>query len=449
MLLAQESKAGDTTGEGGNAAGAAEGATQGNPSGTSGDSGAAEAAAPETPLFEAAPDSVPIASIEYFEQTQFLGNSLIAWGIALTIAVVTFFALLTARGVIRSRAKKMHEKRATGVAGLILSLVMSTSVTIVLAFSLMLGARGLALPPTADRINQFIIVLSIAIQFVIWGHAAVNFGLAEFVRRKSEGDTADPNLVGSLGILKFLALVILYSAVLLLSLDNIGIDVTAMVAGLGVGGIAIALAVQNILGDLFASLTIVLDKPFEVGDFIIVGSELGTVERIGLKTTRVKSLSGEQLVFANSDLLGSRVRNFKRMQERRVVFAVGVQYDTPPEKMRRAVEIITQAIKNQEMARFDRCHFHKFSESSLDMEGVYWMLKPDYNTYMDTHQAICFEILEKFNAEGLEFAFPTRTVHMFRHRSEDDPTDLVHEREERSRKALSQDREEDPGNGRG
>lgn len=406
-------------------------------------------AGPEVPLFEAAPDSVMFGSLEYFQQTEFLGNSLVAWGIALAIAILTFFALLTARRVIRSRAKKMYERRATGIAGLILALVMSTSVTIVLAFSLMLGARGLSLPPAADRINQFIIVLSIAIQLVIWGHAAIHFGLSEFVRRKTETQTADPNLVGSLGVLKFIALVILYSAVLLLALDNIGVDVTAMVAGLGVGGIAIALAVQNILGDLFASLTIVLDKPFEVGDFIIVGSELGTVERIGLKTTRVKSLSGEQLVFANSDLLSSRVRNFKRMQERRVLFVVGVQYDTTPAKVRRAVEIITQAIKNQELARFDRCHFHKFSDSSLDMEAVYWMLRPDYNVWMDTHQAICLEILEKFNAEGLEFAFPTRTVHMFRGDAEAD-LDTVHGSKEPTRAAIEKGRPgEDRGNGRG
>ncbi len=170
---------------------------------------------------------------------------------------------------------------------------------------------------------------------------------------------------------------------LLLALDNLGVDVTALVAGLGVGGIAVALAVQSILGDLFASLSIVLDKPFVIGDFIIVGDLLGTVENVGIKTTRVRSLSGEQLIFSNADLLNSRIRNYGRMYERRVVFTVGVTYDTPR---------------------------HKLEDFSLDFETVYYVQDPAYNLYMDIQQAINLELYQRFADEGIEFAYPTQTL---------------------------------------
>jgi len=200
--------------------------------------------------------------------------------------------------------------------------------------------------------------------------------------------------------------------VVLVALDNFGVKVTTLVAGLGVGGIAAALAVQNILGDLFASVSILLDRPFEIGDFIIVGAQMGTVERIGLKSTRVRALSGEQLVFANADLLSSRIQNFKRMQERRVLFGLGVTYDTPTEKMERIPQILREIVSAQPNARLDRAHFSKYADWSLNFEVVYYMKVPDYNAYMDTQQIINLEILKRFRAEGIEFAFPTQTLHV-------------------------------------
>lgn len=202
----------------------------------------------------------------------------------------------------------------------------------------------------------------------------------------------------------------LWSVIVLLTLDNLGFDVTALVAGLGIGGVAVALAVQKILGDLFASLSIVLDKPFVIGDFIIVGEHLGTVEHIGLKTTRIRSLSGEQLIFSNSDLLGSRIRNFKRMYERRVVFTIGVVYQTPLEKLALIPSIIREIIESQKPVRFDRSHFKEYGAFSLNFETVYWVQNPDFNTYMDIHQAINLEIYRRFTREGIEFAYPTQTL---------------------------------------
>ena len=179
---------------------------------------------------------------------------------------------------------------------------------------------------------------------------------------------------------------------------------------MGIGGIAVALALQNILGDLFASLSIVIDKPFVIGDFIVVDQLMGTVEHVGLKTTRLRSLGGEQLIFSNNDLLKSRISNYKRMMERRIVFGFGVTYQTPPEKLPLINEIVREIIGKQEQARFDRVHFKEYGESSLNFEAVYFVLSQDYNLYMDIQQAINLEMFRCFQKEGIEFAYPTRTL---------------------------------------
>jgi small-conductance mechanosensitive channel len=179
-----------------------------------------------------------------------------------------------------------------------------------------------------------------------------------------------------------------------------------------VGGIAVALAAQNILGDLFASLSIVFDKPFVLGDFIIIGDSMGTVEQIGLKTTRIRSLSGEQLIFSNNDLLSSRIRNFKRMQERRVVFSVGVVYQTTKAQLETIPGILREAVEAQDSTRFDRAHFKEFGDFSLNFEVVYHVLTPDFGKYMDVQQAINFVIFERFDELGIEFAYPTQSIHL-------------------------------------
>jgi small-conductance mechanosensitive channel len=203
---------------------------------------------------------------------------------------------------------------------------------------------------------------------------------------------------------------LLWTIILLVALDNLGFNVTTLIAGLGISGIAIALAVQNILGDLFSSFSIVLDKPFVIGDFIIIDEYLGTVEYVGIKTTRIRSLSGEQLIFSNSDLLKSRIRNFKRMFERRVVFSVSVVYGTSHENLVKIPKMIREIILNQDRVRFDRAHFKEYGAYSLNFEIVYWIQNPDYNVYMDTQQNINLAIYEQFNREGIQFAYPTQTV---------------------------------------
>jgi small-conductance mechanosensitive channel len=252
----------------------------------------------------------------------------------------------------------------------------------------------------------FILLL---IQVILWVNEAISEYINRYRERKLEEDAGAVTTVQAMG---FLGRLVLYTVVLLLALDNFGVEVTALIASLGIGGIAVALTLQNVLGDLFASLSIVLDKPFVVGDFLIVGDFLGTVENIGLKTTRIRSLSGEQLVFSNSDLLGSRIRNYKRMYERRVVFEIGVTYQTPHEKLKAIPGMIRDIIESQNQTRFDRSHFKAFGDSALTFETVYYVLVPDFTAYMDIQQSINLALLEQFEQESIEFAYPTQTLHL-------------------------------------
>jgi len=196
----------------------------------------------------------------------------------------------------------------------------------------------------------------------------------------------------------------------LLTLENLGVNITALVAGLGVGGIAVALAVQNVLGDLFAALSIALDQPFVVGDFLIVDDFLGSVEYIGIKSTRLRSLSGEQIVISNSDLLKSRLRNYGRMSERRVLFATSITYETPLELIERVPGIIRKIVEAQPHTRFDRSHFATHAATSLDFETVYYVLSADYNRYMDIQQTINLQLHRELTELGVEFAYPTQRL---------------------------------------
>lgn len=213
----------------------------------------------------------------------------------------------------------------------------------------------------------------------------------------------------SKGFLLIIQIVVWATGTLFL-IDNLGYDITTIIAGLGIGGIAIALAAQTILGDLFSYLVIFFDKPFEIGDFIIIDEKMGTIEYIGIKTTRIRSLGGEQLICSNTDLTNSRVHNYKRMQERRVVFELGIVYNTPPEKIKMIPQMIERIIKSNDNTRFDRAHFKSFGDFSLKFEVVFYVLSPDYNTYMDIQQVINIKLFELFEKEKIEFAFPTQTI---------------------------------------
>ena len=232
--------------------------------------------------------------------------------------------------------------------------------------------------------------------------------LRKYVRRQENGEEK----VKQLGGVMLIVNIVIWALGFVFLFDNLGYDVTAIITGLGIGGIAIALAAQNILGDLFNYFVIFFDRPFEVGDFLIIDDKNGIVDQIGIKTTRIKTLSGEQLVFANADLTNSRIHNYKKMQRRRIVFSVGVTYETSAEKLRRIPEEIKKIIETQEIVDFDRAHFKAFGDSSLNFEICYYINSADFLTYMDIQQDYNFKIYEKFEEMGIDIAFPTRTLYV-------------------------------------
>jgi small-conductance mechanosensitive channel len=226
-------------------------------------------------------------------------------------------------------------------------------------------------------------------------------------KRKKEEDTFDPSI---LGVLSKIIKGVLWGIAIIIVLSNFGYDVTALAAGLGIGGIAIAFALQSVLGDIFASFSIHFDKPFRVGDFIIIGSDLGTVQHIGIKTTRLKTLQGQELIVSNRELTETRVNNYKQMEKRRIVFGFGVEYDTPLKKLKKIPNMVKEILDKIKIAELNRVHFKEFGDFSLNFEVVYYVNVSDYNVYMDTQQEINFKLKEIFEKENIVFAFPTQTI---------------------------------------
>lgn len=266
----------------------------------------------------------------------------------------------------------------------------------------------LTIPPDAHRVINVaakIILVFLGVRFVI----AVMINTIKYYWLAKEADEARERTVRAL--MPLIKIAVWVVGVIFL-FDNLGFKVTTVVAGLGIGGVAVALAGQAILKDLFSYFAILFDRPFEVGDFIAVGEQMGTVAHIGVKTTRLRSLSGEQLVFSNADLTDSRVQNYKRMDRRRVAFNVGVTYETPAKKLGDVPAIIEKVIDDVDDADFDRAHFHTFGDFSLIFEIVYFVKGNDYKKYMDIQQQINVAMFYEFSKRKIDFAYPTQTVYL-------------------------------------
>ncbi|MGB4973259.1 MAG: mechanosensitive ion channel family protein [Cyclobacteriaceae bacterium] len=230
--------------------------------------------------------------------------------------------------------------------------------------------------------------------------------LESYAKRQEGGEEKVKQLKGIMIVIS----IMIWSMGGVFLFDNLGYDVTAIITGLGIGGLAVALAAQTILGDLFNYFVIFFDRPFEIGDFIVVDDKRGNVEYVGIKTTRIKSISGEQIIISNSDLTNSRVHNFKRMEKRRILFTLGVTYQTTPEQLKVIPEVISKIVTDQPDAQMDRCHFSSYGDFSLNFETVYFVTEPDYVKYMDIQQSINLQIFEAFAERRIEFAYPTQTL---------------------------------------
>lgn len=331
--------------------------------------------------------------------------------IALAAALATYVVLTLLLGWAVTRAKRnaeSHDQR--GASQVVLEVLSGTSHLLILLAAVLVGAGMLDLPGRwPARVGQ-LWFLAVALQVGLWGTRATVLAVERY--RVHHGSANPSQISASATLMSWGLRTVLWATVLLAILSNVGVNITAFVASLGVGGIAIALAVQSVLGDLFASVAIAVDKPFEVGDFIVVGGIAGTVQQIGVKTTRIRALSGEQVVMSNTDLLKQTINNYRYMQERRIVFKFNVPYATGADQAEAIPQAVRRIVEAEPNARFDRAHLQGFGENGLAYEVVYIVLDPGYNVYMDLQQKINLALMRELEGMGVPFAVPARTLHM-------------------------------------
>ena len=341
--------------------------------------------------------------------TTIYGVTLYEWATLLLIGTGLSLGLLLVKRLSEEWLDHVAPGTSTQADDVILEFIRNTHGFFLTSLGFLIAMLIAGFAARAGEIGVRIFILLALLQAALWGNGLITWWIGRFRERKLETDAAAVTTIQAAG---FIGRLVLFAVILLMTLDNLGIDVTTLIAGFGIAGIAVGLALQNVFGDLLASLSIVFDRPFVVGDFIIVDQYMGTVENIGLETTRIRSLGGEQIIFSNSDLIKSRIRNYKRMYERRILFSVGVTYQTPHEKLKEIPGLLREIVEAEEMARFDRAHFKGYGDFALQFEIVYYVLAPDYNIYMDTQQAINLGIHRAFEEREIEFAYPTQTLYV-------------------------------------
>lgn len=345
--------------------------------------------------------------------TDFLvwGNPVSSWLVFFGVLLAVYLIVWVLKASVARKLEVISKRTVSRLDDLLLDLIKSLSKPLLFLGSLYVATRVLTLPHSVNRAIEIIAVCALALQLLITSRRVADFILDAMLRRATHADgRTDETIASSMGVFRVIVYTVVSAIILLLALDNLGVQVTPLITGLGIGGIAVALAAQNVLGDLFGSVSILLDKPFVVGDSITIGDKGGTVERIGIKTTRLRTPQGEELVCANSDLLTSRIHNFKRMSERRVALTIGVVYTTAAPLLRQIPELIAGIIAQQEQLRFDRCHLVKLNAYSLDFELVYFVKTSDYMAHVDSQQRVLLGVIELFAQMHIDFALPTQVT---------------------------------------
>lgn len=343
---------------------------------------------------------------------EILGNPPLRWALAALVAVLAATVLGVILRVLRRRVEAWARQSPGLLDDGLAAGLGATRGWFVIVVALALGMLVLALSPRIEQLVGRIVSIALILQVGLWFHAGIGGWLRAYMTRHRG---AAQSSATTTMVLVFVARLVLWSLVILTLFANAGVDVTALVASLGIGGIAVALAAQNILGDLFASLSIALDQPVDIGDFIVMGDTQGTVERVGLKTTHLRSISGELVVVANTDLVGSRISNYKRMFERRVVFRFGVVHATPLEKLQAIPGMVREAVVAQPQARFDRAHLAALGASAIEFETVYFVLDANYGKFMDVQQSVILATMAALQAADIRIAYQTRTLYLERH----------------------------------
>ena len=335
----------------------------------------------------------------------FLGNTVLTYLTALAIFIAGIIIINIFKKIVLKRLKKWAEKTETTLDDYLIRGIEKAIVPLLYYGSFYLGIKTLKIDPEISTVINDVSIIFVTFLALRIITSFIGYSLSSFVRKRGS-EARQKEIKGITTIITLL----IWTVGLVFLLDNLGLKVTSVITGLGIGGIAIALAAQAVLGDLFAFFVIFFDRPFEIGDFLIIGDKMGAVEHIGLKTTRLRSLGGEQLIFSNKDLTDSRIQNYKRMERRRIVFQIGVIYSTKAEQLEEIPIFVRKIIEDQKDTTFDRGHFASYGDFSLNFQFVYYVLSPDYNKYMDTQQAINLDIYKEFEKRGLEFAFPTQTL---------------------------------------
>jgi small-conductance mechanosensitive channel len=339
-------------------------------------------------------------------QALLLGIPPTEWLIAGVVGVVVWAALWIARELIASRYQKYSTTKNPTLFRLIGYLISNTKQFLFVAVALDAAQQSLTLPDKVQRIVSNTVMILILIQVGLWAGRAVRF----YLEMKERERGADRVFSGSLDIVSFVARMLIWSLLILLALSNLGVNITALLAGLGVGGVAVALALQNVLGDLFASLSIALDKPFVIGDNLTIDTFIGKVEHIGIKTTRLRSESGEQIILSNADILKSRVRNFGRLSQQRILATIRLGFDTPTDKLKALPKLLENVVREHSQAQFERCHLKTLGENAFQFELSYFVQQPATNSILDLQQAVNFRIIDELRRLGVEFAYPAQLV---------------------------------------
>jgi small-conductance mechanosensitive channel len=336
----------------------------------------------------------------------FYGNTIADWVVAGIVGLAVWSGLSLMRRLIVARSKRYSADHRSTPIRLLFYLIGNTKQFLFLALALYAGQESLTLSPRLQHGVSNVVLMLILLQVGLLAGRSMRFYLE--IKEMERG--SDRLFAGSLDVISFVARMLIWSLLILVALDNLGVNITALLAGLGVGGVAVALALQNILGDLFASLSIALDKPFAVGDSLNIDTYTGSVEHIGIKTTRLRSETGEQIILSNADILKSRVRNYGRMPEQRVLTTLRVAYATPTEVLTEIPTLLEGIVRGQASARFERCHLKSLGESSLQFELSYFVQQPKLNPLLDLQQIVNFRIINEFRRLGIEFALPTQRV---------------------------------------
>ena len=344
-----------------------------------------------------------------FQDTVIFDNTVQQWGLAIGVFVLVFILLQIFKRLISRRLDEYTKSTHTYLDDIFASIVKHTKTFFILVMALWAGSLFLDLPPEVRTVRHVVVIIAFLFQIGLWSNGVIN----HWIDTRVEEQPGDKDLATTLNAFGLIAKTVIWVILVLLMLDNLpGVDVSTLIASLGVVGIAVALAVQGILGDLFASISITLDKPFVIGDFITVGDYKGEVEDIGLKTTRLRSSTGEEIVFSNTDLLDSRIRNYRSLQRRRVLFTLSLTYQIPSDKLSQIPDIVRAVVETHTGTIFNHAYFKGLGDSALNFEVLYHIETKDFSVYREIVQSVNFDLVQRLEAEGIEFAYPTQTVYV-------------------------------------